>query len=83
MNNSACTLADLRVGERATVTAFDTEDGVRHRLWDMGMVEGTEVECAFRSPSGDPTAYFVRGTVMALRRTDAHTVTVKRKQVCR
>jgi len=83
MNKGACTLADLRVGERATVTAFDTEDGVRHRLWDMGMVEGTEVECVFHSPSGDPTAYFVRGTVVALRRTDAHTVTVTRKQVSR
>lgn len=83
MNHDVCTLADLHVGERATVTAFDTEEGMRHRLWDMGMVENTVVECVFRSPSGDPTAYLVRGTVMALRRTDAHTVTVKREQVSR
>ncbi len=81
MNNGDCTLADLKAGERATVAALHTEEGMRHRLWDMGMVEGTAVECVFQSPSGDPAAYVVRGTVMALRRTDAATITVKREEV--
>ena len=54
---------------------------MRHRLWDMGMVEGTTVECAFKSPSGDPVAYVVRGTVVALRRTDAAAIAVQRNEV--
>ncbi len=81
MNNEDCTLADLKMGECAIVVAVQTEEGMRHRLWDMGMVEGTMVECAFKSPSGDPAAYIVRGTVVALRRADAVLVVVKRNEV--
>lgn len=81
MNSGECTLAALRVGECAVVTGIRTEDGMRRRLWDMGVVVGTGVQCVFRSPSGDPTAYAVRGTVIALRRCDAATVAVKRKAV--
>ena len=82
MYREECTLADLRVGERATVTSLSTEEGMRHRLWNMGMVEGTMVECAFHSPSGDPVAYILRGTVVALRRHDAATVLVKWEGLC-
>ncbi|HBS59449.1 MAG TPA: ferrous iron transport protein A, partial [Firmicutes bacterium] len=31
-------------------------------------------ECLRRSPAGDPTAYLVRGTVIALRKEDASCV---------
>lgn len=78
MNNGECTLAALGVGEQAVIAAFSTEEGMRRRLWDMGLVEGTQVQCAFQSPSGDPAAYAVRGTVIALRRADAATITVRR-----
>ena len=80
MNKADCTLADLRVGERATVLSFCTEAGIRQRLWDMGMVEGTMVECAFFGASGDPIAFVLRGTVVALRRADAATICVKKEE---
>lgn len=83
MNNGDCTLADLKVGECAVVAAVQAEEEMRHRLWDMGMVEGTMVECAFQSPSGNPAAYMVRGTVVALRRSDAASVAVQRNGVSR
>ena len=43
----------------------------------MGLVEGTDVECVFRSPAGDPTAYQFRGTLIALRREDASQVLIR------
>ena len=49
---------------------------MRRRLQDMGLVEGTEVECVLKSPSGDPTAYGVRGALIALRAEDARQVLV-------
>ena len=41
------------------------------RLLDLGFVAGTPVEVEMVSPAGDPTAYRVRGTVIALRREQA------------
>jgi len=38
---------------------------------DIGFVEGTKVKCVRISPFGDPKAYLVRGTVMALRKESA------------
>ena len=64
-------LAALRPGQRATVTALMAEGSIRRRLRDMGLIEGTRVECVGVSPLGDPAAYLVRGTVIALRRRDA------------
>ncbi len=34
---------------------------------DLGFVPGTRIEAVRRSPAGDPTAFGVRGTVIALR----------------
>jgi len=53
------------------VTGLTAEGLVRRRLLDLGFVPGTVVEAVGRSPFGDPTAYAVRGTVIALRRRDA------------
>ncbi|MBE6757577.1 MAG: ferrous iron transport protein A [Ruminococcaceae bacterium] len=81
MNRDTCTLAALAVGESGVVCSLDTDEDMRRRLWDMGLVEGTAVQCLFRSSSGDPTAYAVRGAVLALRRRDAAAVILCREAV--
>lgn len=66
-------LADLRPGERGRVIALAPacRGAERRRLLDLGFVPGTEVEVDLVSPLGDPTAYRVRGTLVALRREQA------------
>jgi ferrous iron transport protein A len=57
---------------------------MRTRLLDLGFLENTEIECVGKSPLGDPAAYLVCGTVIALRRTDSRFVLIKgRRAVCR
>jgi ferrous iron transport protein A len=36
-------------------------------MLDLGVIAGTEIEPLYKSPSGNPVAYFVRGAVVALR----------------
>jgi ferrous iron transport protein A len=43
----------------------------------MGLSEGTIVNVLMKSPAGDPTAYKVRGAVLALRSEEASKVLVK------
>ena len=51
----------------------------RRRLLDLGFVPGTPVEVDMVSPAGDPTAYRVRGSVVALRREQADLIRVNSK----
>ena len=38
-------------------------------MLDLGLVPGTVVVAEMKSPAGDPTAYRVRGAMIALRRS--------------
>ena len=44
---------------------------LRRRLLDLGFVRGSRVAVAMHSPMGNPTAYVVRGTTIALRQDQA------------
>ncbi|HWR55482.1 MAG TPA: FeoA family protein [Negativicutes bacterium] len=67
-------LSDISLGAACRISAIGAEGLMRRRLMDLGFVPGTKVECLRRSPAGDPTAYLVRGTVIALRKEDASCV---------
>ncbi len=71
-------LCDMAPGERATVSRLLTEGSMRRRFLDMGLMEGTEVECVGRSPWGDPSAYRFCGAVVALRASDSRSILVER-----
>ena len=61
----------------ATVARLETKGELRKRLMDIGLVDGTTIECVRKSPAGDPKAYLIRGAVIALRNEDAATVIVE------
>ena len=73
------TLADLQVGEVGIVKGISPQcRGLqRRRLLDLGFVPGTRVVAELRSPSGDPTAYRVRNTLIALRRDQAQLIDIE------
>lgn len=70
------TLADLRLGDIAIVTGL-AQTSMKRRLQDLGLIEGTRVTCIGISPLGDPKAFAVRGTVIAIRATDSRHITVR------
>ena len=74
--NGIHSLSDLKNGQIAKVRKLLTTGSMRRRLQDIGLIEGTEVECVQKSPSGDPIAYLIRGAVIALRSEDSSKVLV-------
>lgn len=70
-------LCDLKVGESGTVVSVKSKGDILRRLLDIGVISGTRVKCVLKSPLGDPTAYLIRGAVMALRKEDCLDVMVK------
>ncbi len=75
------TLADLRPGDRARITGIDrgVQGLLRRRLLDLGFTRGGVVEAVLRSSfgGGDPAAYRIRGTVIALRREQAMRILIE------
>lgn len=53
---------------------------IQRRLLDLGLVRGTEIKTIFQSPFGDPTAYEIRNTLIALRKKDAQFIRIKQKR---
>jgi DtxR family Mn-dependent transcriptional regulator len=72
-------LDTLHPGEKGKVTAISSlSRGVeRRRLYDLGVIPGTEIEVEMVSPGGDPTAYRIRGSVIALRDSQARLIKVE------
>lgn len=73
------TLEDLEAGEEAEVLGLAPAcQGIqRRRLLDLGVVPGTRVRAELVSPGGDPTAYEVRGALIALRRDQQRWVRIR------
>lgn len=74
------TLADLSLGETAEVAELSPVcvGAERRRFLDLGILPGTRVAAELRSPSGDPTAYLIRGGLIALRREQASLIHIRR-----
>lgn len=74
--NDILRLSDILEDEICIVKSVDANTDIRRRLQDMGLIPGTCVQCVFKSPYGDPTAYLIRGALVALRKADAENIFV-------
>jgi DtxR family Mn-dependent transcriptional regulator len=74
-------LFDLAPGETGRVAAIlpGCLGAQRRRLLDLGLVPGTQVEAVFASAAGDPVAYRIRGSLIALRETQSRWVGIERE----
>lgn len=69
-------LSAIGIGSMCQIVSLNLQGLLRRRILDLGMVPGTSVQCIRKSPSGDPIAYMVRDTLIALRREDASQIHV-------
>ncbi|MDD2189991.1 MAG: FeoA family protein [Eubacteriales bacterium] len=70
-------LNDLPMGGKARVKALISDSSSRRRMLELGLISDTEVKALQKSPSGDPTAYQIRGAVIALRSEEASKILVE------
>ncbi|SHO49158.1 FeoA family protein [Anaerocolumna xylanovorans] len=69
-------LTDISVGRHTTVLELKASDLLRERMLALGLTRGARIEVIRRGPSGDPTVYGIRGTMIALRKEEAELITV-------
>lgn len=76
-----CALSDLPIGLTAKIININCDKNIRRRLFDLGIIENTNITPVYRSPFKDPTAYLIRGTIIALRSHDTSKITVETDKV--
>lgn len=73
---AALSLDSLDAGVPARVLSVRGEGAVARRLMEMGVVPGAPVRVIKAAPLGDPLEVRVRNYHLALRRSEARTITV-------
>jgi ferrous iron transport protein A len=74
---SVALLTDLSVGSSAVIKDIPVgHDEHITRLRELGLVPGTKVRLVRRAPLGDPLEIAVRGSRLAIRRTEARHIQV-------
>ncbi len=69
-------LSDMKVGTKAVIKKMNANENIKRRLLDLGLIEGTCVECVLKSPFNDPSAYMIRGAIIAIRKEDSQNIEV-------
>lgn len=69
-------LSTLKEGQCAMVQSNLAQGAMRRRLQDIGLVQGTRVECLQKNFTGDLAAYLIRGAAIALRAEDSQNILV-------
>lgn len=73
----SCFLNDLPIGKKAKIININCNYNIKRRLLDLGIIENSNIIPVFRSPFNDPTAYLIRGTIIALRNEDTKNILVQ------
>lgn len=72
MNNSkVISLYEAELGDVIRITKLDITGTMRRRLLDLGFVPSAEVKVLQKSPLGDPIAFWVSHTIIALRKEES------------
>lgn len=70
-------MSSMKKGECGKITGIENTGNIRRRLMDIGFTKGTSVRCIGKSPLGDPTAFMVKGAVIALRAEDSSKILIE------
>lgn len=70
------TLDVLPLGKSAMIVNIDCNSNLINRIYDLGITPNSIIKTAFKSPFGDPVAYLIKNTLIALRKKDCKNIIV-------
>lgn len=73
------TLNFLEAGQFGRVLKIDESSDLYQRFLDIGISEGSIIECVLISPWNNPKAYRIKGATIAIRNEDACAIKVELK----
>ncbi len=71
------TLDKVKIADTVILKKLNNTGSIRRRLLDIGFIPGTKIENVLTAPFKDPTLYRIRGTLIAIRNSDAKNIVVE------
>jgi ferrous iron transport protein A len=68
---------ELTNGENAVIVSIDYQHPSAKRLIELGFTPGQEIQLIGKSFFNDPLAFSIRGTVIAVRKSEASCIKVR------
>ncbi len=71
------TASELNFGEKVTISDIDSSHPSYKRILEIGFTPGKEIELVNKSIFNDPVAFSVRGSLIAIRKSEADCIKVR------
>lgn len=72
-------LSELPLNTIGFIDKLNCNGNIKRRMLDLGLISGTKIRPIFKSPSGDPVAYEIRKTLIAIRKEDSQYIMLQQK----
>ncbi len=72
------TLDKIDINKKYLISDVLLDEHTKKRMYDLGIIENSIIESLYKSPFGDPVAYLVKETIIAIRNSDAEKIIVRR-----
>ena len=69
-------LNQLPLNKKGVIKDIYCAENIKRRLLDLGFVKGTSIVPVLVSPSGDPRAFLVRGSIIAIRKEETEKIMI-------
>ena len=76
MKHNKITLSELPLNQKGYIDKLDCTGNIRRRLLDLGFVHGACITPILVSPSKDPKAFSIRGSLIAIRKEDTDLINI-------
>ncbi len=70
-------LSKLKLNKKARISYIDCNTKQKERYWNLGIIKGTLIVPIFKSPFGNPTAYEIRKSIIAIRKDNSEKIYVE------
>jgi len=73
------TLDLMKIGDKKKIVSIDNDLSIKKRLLEIGLSNGTDIECILINPFKNLIAYRVKDTTIAIRKSDGKKIFVDDK----
>ena len=70
------TLDEIQLDDLVMVEKISGDFAIKRRLLDLGLIKNSKIIPVLDSPSKNPRAYEIRGTIIAIRNEDSSSISV-------
>lgn len=71
------TLDKMKINQKGTVVKIKDNSQMKRRFLDIGLTDGTNVECVLVSYGNEMKAYSIKGAIIGIRKEDANTIEIE------